>query len=189
MQDKTVIALCGRPGSGKSEVQRILHEHFGIIPFDDAEIGRRHCMELFDMSLHDVTTQEGKSSTTVIQGRDWENRKVIGEYLKAVEDVFGDLVVPHWALRSAKRQHPHAVGYSFGSVRLGQSRAYAQVGGFVVEIVRPGVERSGNIWDDYDRRWITHTFLNSTEDLVEMEAAVCSFFKDLLITRQKEEAA
>ena len=30
-----LIALCGIPGSGKSEVQRILHQRYNVQPIDD----------------------------------------------------------------------------------------------------------------------------------------------------------
>ncbi|MDX5412778.1 MAG: hypothetical protein LPK02_07000 [Rhodobacterales bacterium] len=187
-----IVALCGHPGSGKSTVQEILHRRFGLIPFDDGAVLRRHCMELFGLSEEDVSTQEGKKRHTVIQGKSWENRKIIGEYGNALETLFGPMTVPHWAIKTALedweerqtlpecwrplRGYPEVSGYSFGSVRRGQAAAYKAVGGIVIEIRREGLAPSGNIWDEYDQRLITHTFDNVMA-LHELEDAFCGFFE------------
>ena len=98
-----IVALCGRPGSGKSEIQKILHSKFGLLPFDDGEILRRHCMEWFDLSPEDVLTQHGKARFTDIDGVTWQNRKIIGEYGNAMETLFGPNCIPIWALRQTDR--------------------------------------------------------------------------------------
>lgn len=162
-----LVALCARPKSGKSTIQKFLEEDFGILPIDDGEVLRRHVMELFDLSLEDVTTQQGKENHTLIQGVDWENRKVIGEYGAILEERFGELTVPNWALRQAdklwkeqqeNKRNPR--GFSFGSVRRNQGKAYNARGALVIEITRPGIAPTGNIWDEYEPGWITHRFAN-----------------------------
>lgn len=194
-----IVALCGYPKSGKSTVQEILSRRFGLVPFDDGRVLRQHCMELFGLTEEDVTTQEGKARVTEIQGVKWENRKIIGEYGNALESLFGPLTVPNWALktvfehwenrpeevRPGGRFHlrdnglPTVMGYSFGSVRREQGKAYRAAGGFVIEILREGIAPTGNIWDEYDRRLVTHTFYNDMA-MDELEEAFCRFFESIL---------
>lgn len=179
-----LVALCGHPGSGKSAVQHILNTKFGFLPFDDAAIGRRHCREIFGLSERDVHSGTGKEDITVIQGARWKNRQIIGEYLSALEEKFGDMIVPDWAIRSALANWPVDVshrpdlrGYSFGSVRMGQSLAYSNAGGIVIEIVNPRVERNENIWDDYDKDLVDYTYVNDKLDLPSLREDFVSFFK------------
>lgn len=192
-----LIALCGLPGSGKSEIQKILDKKFGYIPFDDGHILRQHCCELFDMSLEDVTTQEGKAGFVEIQGETWQRRKVVGEYGNALEQLFGDLTVPNWAIRSALRDWPSRrlqsdrplKGYSFGSVRRSQGRAYRAAGGLVIEIARPGVAPTGNVWDEYDKGLVTHSYLNDTLTLEGLERDFTAFFEGVLAAHGDERKA
>lgn len=39
------IALCGHPRSGKSEVQKILKDHYNVTPVDDGAILRETAMK------------------------------------------------------------------------------------------------------------------------------------------------
>lgn len=198
MRKPNLIALCGLPGSGKSEIQKILDKKFGYVPFDDGHILRQHCCELFDMSLEDVTTQDGKAGFTEIQGKEWQRRKAVGEYGNALEEIFGDLTVPNWAIRSALRDWPSRRleserplrGYSFGSVRRSQGRAYLAAGGIVIEVVRPGVKHTGNAWDSYDKDLVSFTYLNDTSSLKDLEQGFASFFEEAVLpTTNLREAA
>ena len=182
-----IVAICGRPGSGKSSVQSTLERNFGIVPIDDGAVLRNHCIELFGMSVDDVTTQDGKNRVTRIQGVDWQNRKVIGEYGAILEDKFGDLTVPNWAIRHGLEKfdtrtaaNANVRGISFGSVRRSQGRAYLQAGGVVIEIMRPGVEPTGNIWDEYDTSLVTYTYVNATRTLEQLDEDFSRFFDDVL---------
>lgn len=175
-----LIALCGQPGSGKSTVQEILERRLGIKAFDDGYVIRQHCRELFGLSRDDVYTQDGKKRQTEIQGKLWENRKILGEYGAMLEHTFGRNTVPSWAVQAALLnwdvdQH-NFQGYSFGSVRRGQGEVYRNYGGTVVEIVKPDVEHSENIWDNYDQRWVSCTFENSADNLADLETDVVKFF-------------
>lgn len=178
----TMIALCGVPGSGKSEVQRILHEQFGIKPIDDGEFARLNCMDLFGMTVDDVYTQEGKLRTTEILGRQWQNRNVLGEYIAALESTFGEHLSPQWAVRKArqiKMSNPETPGFSFGSVRRSQGHYYRNLGAAVVEIVRPGTQKTGNSWDEFDQSAVTHTLLNDT-DIDGLKRAVGDMYSEIL---------
>ncbi len=141
-------------------------------------------MELFHLSEYDVSTQEGKKGFTEIQGVSWENRKILGEYGAILEEKFGHLTMPNVALHNALKSWPEDrkfnKGYSFGSVRRGQGEAYAKHGGIVVEIIRPGVEQSGNIWDMYDQRWVNYTFINDSNSLEALETEFVAFFTAVL---------
>lgn len=146
---------------------------------------RSHCRDLFDMTHDDVYTQEGKKRFTDIQGKMWENRKILGEYGAFVEKVYGPDVIPEYAMRSALKHwregDAHVIdGYSFGSVRRQQGRVYQKHGGVIVEIIRPGIEQSGNIWDMYDQQLVNHTFANNASTLAELERDVISFFSRIL---------
>lgn len=179
-----IIALNGIPGSGKTAVQSVLEKRFKIKPIDDGWLIRRHCMDLFGLTEDDVTSQEGKKRHTVIQGVTWQNRKVLGEYGAILEEKFGALTMPLAALNRCEQSWPEHQsawdGYSFGSVRRGQAEAYAGHGGIVIEIVRPGVEHSGNIWDTYDQRWVNYTFINDSNSLETLEMEFVAFFTSIL---------
>lgn len=184
MKQPIIVALNGAPGSGKSAVQETLSRHFGLKAVDDGALIRQHCMELFGLTKDDVSTQSGKKRHTEIQGVLWENRKILGEYGAALEATFGDLATPNAALGKCFADWPEDAskwnGYSFGSVRRGQGEAYNKRGGIVIEIDRPGVEQSGNIWDRYDQRWVNYTFINDSGSLEALEEEFVAFFTAIL---------
>lgn len=179
MNQQILIALNGRPGSGKSAVQDILKKVFNVHPHDDGQIIREHCMDLFGLTWFDVSTQEGKAGHKMINGKKWQVRQILGEYGSALESVFGEETVPAHAVRTAKAildAKPELRGMSFGSVRRNQGKVYREAGGVVVEIVRPGVALSGNVWDKYNKSYVTHTFVNDAPNLERLEGAVREFF-------------
>lgn len=140
-----LIALCGNPKSGKSEVQRILEKH-GVVPVDDGLPLRTFGMRWFGLTKDQVFTQAGKLETIQIDGKDWEVRKILGELGNALEAKFGPNVMPFMACNNLTE----GLSYSFGSVRRRQGAYYQERGGIVLEITRPGVEPSGNEFDTYD---------------------------------------
>lgn len=152
-----IIAICGHPGSGKTEVQKFLREEYGVIPVDDAEPLRRFAMDNLGMSFHDVATQQGKNGTTEILDMKWVNRTVLGMFGAALEELFGDDIMPWMATRTLDP----AKSYSFGSVRMRQGHFYRRRGGMVLEVIRPGVRPSENHFDQYDARAVTHAVINS----------------------------
>lgn len=159
-----IIAICGNPTSGKSEVQRILATK-GVYPIDDGEPLRRFAVDSLGLLPADVRTQEGKLRATAILDRDWEHRKLLGEFGKKLEELFGPDIMPFMATR---KLDPN-VSYSFGCVRRKQGWFYKRLGGVVLGIERPGVKPSGNDFDEFDKTAVDHWIPNtgSLQDLHE----------------------
>lgn len=163
------IALCGIPGSGKSEVQRILKEEFGTEPIDDGRSLRDCAKRCYGLSEWHVTTQEGKKSWVDVCGTHKQVRVLLGELGNFLEAAHGEGIQPTIAMRDAA--NVLAFSYSYGSVRKKQGWHYkrAVTGGIVVEIVRPGREETGNDFDLYDKNAVDVVIMNdgSIADLVE----------------------
>lgn len=158
-----LIGLCGHPKSGKSEVQNILAEEYGVIPVDDGYVLRKFCVEHLGMTWDDVQTQEGKANYTRILGKDWQNRDILGTLGQHLEDMFGEHIIPMIAVNACDLEG----FYSFGSVRKTQGHFYNQRGGTVIEVIRPGALPSGFAFDKYDQSAVKRSILNegSLEDL------------------------
>ena len=185
------MAINGRPGVGKSAVQKVLEAQFNIRAVDDGQVIRQHCMELFDLTEEDVTTQDGKRRKIEIEGAEWEVRKVLGEYGADLERTFGSMTVPNVAIRKVRREIEEQtvdigapIGYSFGSCRRDQARAYIDAGDWadvvILEITRPGIELSGNDFDLYDQSLVTHTYYNHRDTLPELYEDFVSFFEGVM---------
>jgi len=164
MQSKPLlIAICGRPGSGKSALQEILHRNYGIVPRDDGDVIRKHCMRIGGLSEDDVFTQSGKKRFTEVNGMNWQNRKMLGEYGRMIEQMFGENIVADLAVREAHQdweRDKSIIGYSFGSVRRNQGVLYRKLGGIVIQVEKPGVPESGNDFDLYNTSCINYSILN-----------------------------
>lgn len=126
------IGLCGNPGSGKSEVQNILRDRYGVKPIDDGfafrDIGMRH----FGMSHDDVYTQAGKRRSTLVKGEALENRDILGRIGLALECEFGTDITHFFATREL----PAGGSYSFGSVRR-NAAAIKRDGGMLIAVRNP----------------------------------------------------
>lgn len=165
-----LIALCGAPGAGKTEVQRYLVEHYGVRAVDDGHPLRDFAMRHLGLSKWHVTTQEGKASSVVLPGgKTMVVREALGELGNCLEDLFGPDVVPDmalaWAARDARTYamwpgHLQSQVYCFGSVRRAQGRVYKEAGATVVEIVRPG-RQCINDFDKYDPAFVDVTIANN----------------------------
>lgn len=130
------IALCGAPGSGKTTVQQILLEEFGVQPIDDGRILRDISIQCFGLTEEEVTTETGKNSYIEFLGQKWQVRQILGEIGRSLENIFGEHIVPH--LTTQKHCADLSKNYSFGSVRRSQPQYFNQIGGLVVEIVKNG---------------------------------------------------
>jgi hypothetical protein len=166
-----LIALCGAPGCGKSEVQRYLHQRYNVQPIDDGwpmrDFAVRHC----GARLLDVVTQAGKAQTYSFPGgKVMTMREFLGQMGNAIEAILGPDAIPAMALEAIKRERGQFPGFSFSSVRRKQGIYLKKHGAKVVEVVRKGVKVI-NEFDQYDRRCADITIENngSVEDL---EAAV-----------------
>jgi len=140
-----LVAICGYPGAGKSEVQKLLQE-IGVQPVDDGGPLRAFAIHSLGLSRDDVYTQEGKKRSSMIADKRWEHRMALGEIGKKLEELFGPDIMPFMATRNL---NPMAC-YSFGSVRRTQAWFYRKLGGLVIGVRRPGVGPSGNDFDEFD---------------------------------------
>jgi hypothetical protein len=151
-----LIALCGRPGSGKSEVARILAEEFGYQIADDGLPLRKIAMDHLGLLPHQVFTQEGKLETVTLNGREWTCREILGEIGNAFEEKFGGDIIPlmtHMGQDSRQR-------YVMGSVRREQGRYWASKGALVVEVWNNFVEDSPFEFDRYNRAHVHQVIRN-----------------------------
>ena len=143
------IALCGAPGTGKSEVQRILEQKYSVASFDDGNFLRKSVMSLYDLEEWHVTTQEGKATLIKIGDKEITVRKLMGDLGLHLEKYDPDFISRR-ALKDAMKQYPDKV-VSFGSIRMNQGNIFKDTGhGIVVEVLRNGFEPV-NSFDFYNK--------------------------------------
>lgn len=155
------IGICGNPKSGKSLVQDILLENYGVQPVDDGFILRDIAMRHFGASHEDVHTQEGKAKLAYwpdgspilddreIAGSEKEHmtwRQVLGRVGEQLELLIGPYVMPMTACAPLKGPGP----FSFGSVRKTQGNYFKQRGGLIICINNPLAKPTGNAFDVFD---------------------------------------
>jgi hypothetical protein len=141
------FALCGAPESGKSEVQKILHREFNILPVDDKRGLRDAAKVLYGLSEHDVSTQEGKKKLVTIGNKTKTVREILGELGEYLEEN-DPLHFPRMARRMAESEYPQE-RVSFGSVRMNQGLLFKDDQSLVIEVTRPGYTPM-NGFDAYD---------------------------------------
>ena len=141
-----LIGICGHPGAGKSEVQRILRAPHGYEAADDGWPLRDIAIRHFGLSMEDVSTQRGKDRWSSVTGARIQNRDILGRIGNALESAFGDQILPWLAVQSLD---PDA-RYSFGSVRRDQGKVYKSLGGAIIGVRRPGVGPSTFEFDRFD---------------------------------------
>ena len=163
MNFKRFIAICGYPDAGKSTVQRIMQDRYKIVAIDDGAALRRGAMAMFGLSEQHVTTSEGKSAKVIIDGKEMTVRQILGDLGCALEDKFGENIVPALTLAGLGPIDKSVDIFSFGSVRKGQGAFYRERGGIVVEVVREGTRPSSD-FDEYDRSVVDFTINNGTVD-------------------------
>jgi hypothetical protein len=159
-----LIALCGAPGAGKSEVQQYLRKHFNVMSVDDGSPLRDFAMRHLGLTATDVMTQDGKAALRHFPGgRYMTVREALGELGNRIEDLFGPDAIPAMALANGLKT-ARAGGWNalcFGSVRRQQGRFYKSHGALVVEIKRPGHEPV-NEFDHYDASMADFTINNDS---------------------------
>lgn len=171
MSSSVLIALCGAPLCGKSEVQRVLHQRYNVQPIDDGwplrDFAIRHC----GARILDVVTQAGKATEFVFPGgKRMVMREFLGEFGNAIEALLGPDAIPAMALNAVARERGTFPGFSFGSVRRTQGCYLKKHGVKVVEVIRPGV-KVVNAFDKYDRKCVDIT-INNNGSVEDLEAAV-----------------
>ena len=157
------IAICGAPGSGKTETQKILARNHGYQPVDDGLALREIAVKYLGATWEQVSTPEGKKEIILINGQKWEVRDALGRLGEVLEQVFGGDVICEMALRASNISLADPVvdllRYSFGSVRREQGHFYRRHGGIVIEIDRSGAEQRFE-FDRYDPAAVQYTILN-----------------------------
>lgn len=154
-----LIGLCGHPKAGKSEVQRLLQELFEVAPVDDGLALRSFSVAHLGLTWDDVATQAGKQRNTKILDRDWQNREILGELGKKLEDLFGDHVMPFMATRNLDPSK----SYSFGSVRKTQGQFYRKQGGVIIGVRNPQAEPSPYAFDKFDEELVDYWIENDAQ--------------------------
>tara|TARA_Y100000815_G_scaffold275358_2_gene313057 strand:+ start:597 stop:1148 length:552 start_codon:yes stop_codon:yes gene_type:complete len=136
------FALCGAPESGKSEVQKILHQEFNVRPVDDKRGLRDAAKVLYGLSEDDVSTQAGKKKLITIGSKTKTVREILGELGEYLEEN-DPLHFPRMARRMAELNHP-GERVSFGSVRMNQGLLFKDEQSLVIEVKRPGFSPRNN---------------------------------------------
>lgn len=175
-----IIAICGKPTSGKSEAARILQEKFGAVIVDDGMILRRAAPELFQgVTLNDCLTQEGKRKEVEVAGKTYSIRKLLGDLGQILEDHFGEFFVPDQAMKRIATLPP-APYYVLSACRKRQGHFYRQQGGIVFEMDRD-VPESPHAFDWYDKT-ACHATIPNRADIpaleVEIAKAMLRYFND-----------
>lgn len=93
-----IIGICGYPKAGKSTVQKILADLYDVLPLDDGLPLREIAVNYLGLTHEQVTTQEGKTETVMINGTPWIVRDVLGQIGNAFEEKFGGDVIPLMAV-------------------------------------------------------------------------------------------
>ena len=171
-----IIAICGAPGSGKSQVQKNLWKGWDVIAVDDGYPLRDFAKSHLGLTLTDVFTQEGKLRTTTILDKDWQHRKLLGDLGKQLEAMFGADIMPFMATRNLSAR----CAYSFGSVRRSQASFYKALGGLVLGVRRAGLAPSPYDFDKFDES-LVDLWIDNDGSLEDLKVSV-SLFIDALPT-------
>lgn len=152
------IALCGYPKAGKSEVQKIITQRYGLASVDDSRPLRDAAMHLYGLSEWHVSTQEGKSTLIRIGDEEVPVRKLmgdLGDYLET-RDPFH---FPRLAVATCRaRRDSHA--FVFASVRKNQPLFFRDTGeALIIEVTRQGCAPLAP-FDEYERSCIDFTIPN-----------------------------
>lgn len=165
------IAICGYPKSGKSEVQNILYEQYGVIAVDDGMPLRKFAVDNLGLTWEQVTTQSGKAEYVEILGKRWQVREILGELGNRFESMFGKHVMPFMAVNTIRNQ---GGSFSFGSVRRDQGLFYKERGGIVIGVRNPLAQPSQYEFDAFDEKavdfWIENDALSKVMSVDDARA-------------------
>lgn len=164
-----IIALCGNPGAGKSEVQLILARLYAAQPVDDGRPMRDFAIRHLGAKEEDVYTQEGKKRLVRLPGGKlmlW--REFLGEFGNHIEALLGPYAIPEMALLRIDQSKHH----SFGSVRGAQGIVYQRAGGLVVGVESAWATPSAHEFDRFDRSRVQIWIESKTKDLAALEQQI-----------------
>lgn len=156
MKTPKIVALCGKPGSGKSTAAELLKEAYGYKIVDDGLPMRKMAMDYLGLTENQVFTQKGKLEMVTLNDRDFQVREVLGEIGNAFEEKFGGNIIPLMNLNRMK-DDDH---YVLGSVRREQGHFWAERGAMVIEIDNPDADLPKFAFDYYSAAAVQHTVLN-----------------------------
>lgn len=189
MSQPRYVALCGAPTCGKTTVAEFLQARYGAQPIDDGQVLRKAAVPLFAGTWEDFNTQRGKLRSTIICGKSYTNRQLLGQLGNLLEGHFGDQFMPERAIAEAKdvdaKVWEPAAFFVFPSVRKNQGITYLANGGVVIEVTRPGCVPV-NDFDHYDQSLVSYTISNEGT-LLELEAQVEKLFTETLGFRPRKE--
>lgn len=141
-----LIALCGKPTSGKTTVAELLRDTLAYNIADDGLPLRHIAMQHLGLTHHQCFTQEGKLEAVALNGRQWTAREVLGEIGNAFEEKFGGDIIPMMTHRSLTKTGR----YVMSSCRRDQCGYWRNQGALVLEILNDDVPESPYEFDRYD---------------------------------------
>ncbi len=147
-----IIGLCGKPGSGKSEVREILERSFGFETVCSKRILYKMSADITGLAVSDFSNPKIKNS--IFKGH--QLRKITGELGNTVENLFGD---SHLVNKAVSELDLARANYVVDSLRKTQTKDFP---GIVVEVVSERGYDTGNDFDLYDRSRINYTLPNHT---------------------------
>jgi hypothetical protein len=154
------IGLVGNPKSGKTFVQRILQDKFGYIPIDDGFPLREFAVKNLGLTWNQVLTQEGKAEYVEILGRKWQVREILGELGNKYEEMFGEFILPHIAMR----RNTDEEYTSFGSVRKNQGKFIREHGGVIIHVNNILAKPSKYEFDRFNKNEVDYTLFNHYDE-------------------------
>lgn len=172
---RRLIALCGKPGAGKTTAAEILRDDYDYIIADDGLPLRQIAMKYLGLTHHQCFTQEGKLERVNLNGQMWQARGVLGEIGNAFEGKFGADVIPMMTHATLSPD----LNYVMGSVRREQGFYWVRHGGICVEIDNPDVAPSPFEFDTYNKEAVTHVIRNDGVSIENLRESIANLMRSL----------
>ena len=154
------IALVGQPKTGKSLVQSILSQNYGVRAIDSGLPLRQIAMQQYGLTADQVFTQEGKLEFVEILGRKWQVRELLGELGNRFEEMHGGWATPWMNTRAISASDPGP--FCDAACRKDQGAYYKSLGGVVIGIKRPDVPDSPYAFDQVRGEFVDYWILNNS---------------------------
>jgi hypothetical protein len=166
---RELIGVVGHPTHGKTTSLKIIQQLTGAVVFDTGEPLRRACMDLYNLTWEDVSTQEGKAKLVYRpEHRDRVTvRQALGDYGKVREAQSDDKNI--WTTISVEQAQASLFPVlAFDSVRMGQGEVIQREGGIVLEIRDVNKPNSPHDFDQIDPRF-TDFVVSNVSTLEKLE--------------------